>query len=120
MDKRAWFSIHGRTCCNAVAGIPQVRKRDQVIKKNVQAIGDESFPDDKVTWNIGEIIHRGHYSSVEAVPYPPTVGYEKFKFILGFADEEKFYVVGCYCWDNNQWSLLFTDPAAKNDWERLF
>jgi hypothetical protein len=94
--------------------------RDQVIRENIQVIGEDSFPDDQVAWNSGEIIHKGHYSSVEAVPHPSTVGYEKFKFVLGFVDEEKFYVVGCYCWHDNEWSLLFTDPKAKDDWKKLF
>ena len=94
--------------------------RDQVIREKIQVIGEDSFPDDEVTWNSGEIVHTGHYSSVEAVPEPSTVGYEKFKFILGFVDEKKFYVVGCYCWHNNGWSLLFDDPKAKDDWKKLF
>jgi len=100
--------------------LSNITNRNQVIRNNIQAIGEDSFPDDEVAWNIGEIIHKGHYSSVEAIPYPLTVGYGKFKFILGFADEQKFYVAGCYCWDNNQWSLLFTDPAAKDVWKKLF
>ena len=94
--------------------------REQHIKENIQQIGEESFPDDEVTWNPGKIIHEGHYSSVEAFPTPPTVGYEKFKFILGFTDESKFYVVGCYCWHKDTWSLLFADSSAKDDWMKLF
>ena len=49
--------------------------RDHIIRLNIQTIGGDSFPDDEVTWNCGEIIHRGNYSSVESIPYPSTVGY---------------------------------------------
>ena len=97
-----------------------MKSREEIIRENIQKIGEDSFPDDEVVWNIGEIIHKGHYSSVEAVPYPTTVGYDKFKFILGFENEQRYYVVGCYCWSDNQWLLLFSDPAAKDVWKNLF
>ena len=97
-----------------------MQNRDQLIKENMQKIGRDSFPDDEVTWNIETIIHKGNYSSVEAFPTPSTVGYEKFKFILGFPEKRSFYVIGCYCFHNEKWSLLFTDPAAKDDWRKLF
>jgi hypothetical protein len=97
-----------------------MKSRDQIIRKNIQAIGEDSFPEDEVIWNIGEIIHKGNYSSVEAIPYPSTVGYDKFKFILVFEDEQKYHIAGCYCWDNKSWSLLFINPETKDLWENLF
>jgi hypothetical protein len=76
--------------------------REQIIKEKIKEIGADSFPDDEVTWNIEKIIHKGYSRSFEAVPTPSTVGYKKFKFILGFTDERNFYVVGCYCWHSDK------------------
>lgn len=94
--------------------------REKLIKEHIQHIGEESFPDDEVKWTVTEMLHKGRYCAAEAIAQPPTVGYEKFRFIIGFVDESEFYVVGCYCWHRNKWSLLFTDPDAKEDWKNIF
>ncbi len=94
--------------------------RDSIIRERIQELGEESFPDDEVAWSVQTIVHKGPYSAVEAVPSPATVGYEKCRFILGFTNPDTCFVVGSYCWNGSGWSLLFSDPRARDDWQKLF
>ena len=94
-------------------------ERDPAIWTHINTIGHDSFPDNTdVSWKIREIVHKGLYSFVEAEPSPPTVGYPKFKFVLLFSSDQPT-LVGCYCFDKSEWSLLFTVPRTPSDWKTL-
>jgi hypothetical protein len=97
-----------------------MQHRDTIIAQSIQAIGEDSFPDDEVTWTVLSTVNKGEYSFVESAAAPAIVGYEKFVFVLRFGDQNAVSVAGCYCWENGQWSLLFTSPDEKDDWKPLF
>ena len=94
--------------------------REPLIRQHLQAIGLENFPDDtEVAWRLVKIIDAGAYCIVEATS-EPTVGYDKFRFVLDFPSPTVPRTAGCYCWERRRgWSLLFTNPDVPEDWERL-
>ena len=94
--------------------------RERIVKDHIQMIGEESFPDDQVKWNIIKITFKENYAFVESEPSPATVGYAKFTFVVRFPDNQSCTVAGCYCWDHNKWDLLFTDPKEPENWKILF
>jgi len=98
-----------------------MRDRDEVIRQGIQQIGLDSFPEDtEVAWRVWAIRHEGSYSAVDADASPATVGYDKFRFVLRFQDEDRFTVVGRYCYEGGRWRPLFSDPAASDEWRALF
>lgn len=97
-----------------------MQDRDRIVRENIQVIGEESFPDDEITWNIKGIKNVGKFCFVESDPLSTMVGYDKFTFILKFTDDQSYTVAACYGWENNQWSLLFTNPSENDDWKDIF
>lgn len=93
---------------------------DDVIRERIQDVGLDSFPDDTaVAWRVLAIEHKGGYAFVEAEAAPATVGYPKFRFVLKPGTMKDVEVLGCYCFDRGNWSLLFTDPRFPDDWSKL-
>ena len=90
---------------------------DDLIRERIQAIGQDSFPDDTgVAWRVLAIEHKGEFAFVESEPVPATVGYPRFRFVLRQGATGDINVLGCYCLDGGKWSLLFTDPRFPEDW----
>jgi hypothetical protein len=89
----------------------------RIVRENIQRIGEESFPDDEVRWQMITITNKGEYCFIESDAWPR---YDKFIFVLIFTDDHSYKMAGCYCWDDNQWGLLFTNPDEKEDWMEIF
>ncbi|MHC4874353.1 MAG: hypothetical protein ACYTFY_21075 [Planctomycetota bacterium] len=94
--------------------------REEIINRDIQTIGSESFPDDDVNWEILDIVNDGGYYFVETAPDSDDVGYEKFIIILKFTDAENYVVAGCFCWEDEQWNLLFTDALEESELQKAF
>ncbi len=92
---------------------------ENIIRNNIQSIGDESFPDSVVEWGIANLFCKGQYGFVEVVPKPNEVGYEKFIFVINVEGENSFNVASCYSWENNKWEILFTDSNERDEWKEV-
>ena len=76
------------------------------IRRNIQMIGRECFPDDEnPTWNILSIREENGLHWVETQPIP-HVGYEKIMFAMDSPNIDG--VKECHYWENGNWSILFT------------
>lgn len=90
------------------------------IERIFQAIAHEAFPDDTdVRWDIRDIKQEARFYCVEAEPVPPTVGYSRFRFILGPTTAGALQDHGCYCLDGGKWQLLYTTPETSDAWRTL-
>ena len=79
---------------------------EQMIHRNIQAIGLHHFPDDEgAKWNIDQINFENGMFVVDTSPVP-HVGYEKIRFFM--RDTSTNGVVSADCWDNGEWSGLFS------------
>ncbi|MEW6284442.1 MAG: hypothetical protein AB1758_37855 [Candidatus Eremiobacterota bacterium] len=84
---------------------------------DIQALGEECFPDDPVVWSARSVSERGGYHFVEAVAEPATVGYPAFLLVVR-VEGDRAGVAGGYCW-TGRWQLLFSDPAYPTDWKAI-
>ena len=76
------------------------------IRRNIQMIGRECFPDDEnATWNILSIREENGLHWVETKPIP-HVGYEKIMFAM--TSPNAGGVKECHYWENGSWSVLFS------------
>ena len=97
-----------------------MRDDEDEIRDRLQAIAEEAFPDDVgVQWHVREITQQAGLYCVEAEPIPATVGYPRFRFVLGRAESGQFLDLGCYCLAKGAWSLLYTTPNTSSDWKAL-
>ena len=79
---------------------------EQMIRKNIQAIGLHHFPDDEdATWNIDSISFENGMFVVDTSPVP-HVGYERIRFYMRNPSIDG--VASADCWDNGEWSGLFS------------
>ena len=79
---------------------------EQMIHRNIQAIGLHHFPDDEgAKWNIDCINFENGMFVVDTSPVP-HVGYEKIRFYM--RDPSVDGVVSADCWDDGEWSGLFS------------
>jgi len=89
--------------------ISEEAKRELFLRGNIVRLAEAGFPDSKgVQWNILSIEHKAHMTHVEAEPVPATVGYPRFKFVVSFKNPESPKVIGVFCFENGQYSLLNT------------
>ena len=90
------------------------------VEQAFPGIARESFPDDAgVEWPIRGVREHGGYLCVESEPQPPTVGYPRFRFVIGRTAAGALDAFGCYCLDGGRWTLLFTAPGTPTDWQGL-
>jgi len=83
--------------------VPNIERE---IKRNIQRIGVDCFPDDgNATWNIVDIKEKNGSYWVETRPIP-DVGYERIMFVLNSPAPDG--VAECHYWENGNWSLLFS------------
>ena len=76
------------------------------IRRNIQMIGRECFPDDEnATWNILSIREENGLHWVETKPIP-HVGYEKIMFVMDSPNAGG--VKECHYWENGSWGILFS------------
>lgn len=104
-------------------------KRDSLIRKKINDIGRESFPDhDEVNWKILTIEHVDSFSFVEAKASPEIVELPQVIFVVQFNESDQLSVVGCYTpditsdgflGDGVHYGLLFTKPNTSDDWRHL-
>ena len=79
---------------------------EQMIHRNIQAIGLHHFPDDEgAKWNIDCINFENGMYVVDTSPVP-HVGYEKIRFYM--RDTSVDGVASADCWENGEWSALFS------------
>ena len=79
---------------------------EQMIHRNIQAIGLHHFPDDEgAKWNIDCINFENGMYVVDTSPVP-HVGYEKIRFYM--RDTSVDGVASADCWENGEWSGLFS------------
>lgn len=89
--------------------ISEEAKRESFLKGNISRLAEAEFPDNKgVQWKILSIVHKAHMAHVEVEPVPATVGYPRFKFVVSFKNPESPLVIGVFCFENGQYSLLST------------
>ena len=82
------------------------RDFERQIRRNIQRIGLDNFPDDEnATWNIVGIKFENGLHWVETIPIP-HVGYEKIMF--GMENPTTGGLRVCQCWDNGKWTELFS------------
>ncbi|MDO8547147.1 MAG: hypothetical protein Q7R68_07275 [Nitrospirales bacterium] len=90
------------------------------IRDRLQSLAEEAFPDNTdVQWHVRGITQKAAFYCVEAEPVPATVGYPRFRFVLGRAQSGELGDHGCYCLDNGAWNLLYTTPNTSSDWRAL-
>jgi hypothetical protein len=90
--------------------ISEEAKRESFLKDNIVRLAEAAFPDNKgIQWNILSFEHKAHLTYVEAEPNPSTVGYPRFKFAVSFKNPEMPRVIGIFCFENGQYSLLGTN-----------
>ena len=92
-----------------------MERYDEIVTRNIQDIGEEAFPDDAVQWKVDRILASDNTVFAEVSPHPATVGYERFIFVLRFAEDRSYRMACCYCKENG-WSLLFSAPGEDKDW----
>ena len=93
---------------------------DDEVRSVLQSVAEEAFPDNTdVQWQVREITQRAGFYCVEAEPVPATVGYPRFRFILGHLPSGKLGDFGCYCLDKGAWQLLYTTPNTSSEWREL-
>jgi len=96
--------------------------RDDVdeVRDILQSVAEEAFPDDVgVQWHVREITQQAGFYCVEAEPVPATVGYPRFRFVLGRTQSGELGDFGCYCLDKGVRRLLYTTPNTSSDWKAL-
>ena len=87
--------------------ISEEARRESFLKDNIVQLAEAEFPDNKgIQWNILGFEHKAHLTHVEAEPNPSTVGYPRFKFAVSFKNPEMPRVIGVFCFENGQYSLL--------------
>ena len=97
-----------------------MRDAEDEVRSILQSVAEEAFPDNTdVQWQVLEITQRAGFYCVEAEPIPATVGYPRFRFVLGRAESGQFLDLGCYCLAKGAWSLLYTTPNTSSDWKAL-
>ena len=90
------------------------------IERILPQIAHEAFPEDTdVRWEIRDIKHQADFYCVEAEPVPPTVGYPRFRFVLGRTKAGVWQDQGCYCLNGKKWDLLYTTPDTSDAWRTL-
>lgn len=92
--------------------------REELLRKKLQDIARDAFPDDDVEWRVIAIRHHGAYAFVEAEARPPTVGYPAFIFVQHF-DAVGMRDCGCYAKMKDGWKILCTTPGAPGDWKNI-
>jgi hypothetical protein len=86
----------------------------------IQAIGEDAFPDDTgVRWTVTAVTVKAPYVCVETEPAPASVGYRRFRFVLGRDAAGRYRDHACYCLDHGRWDLLYTTPDTAHDWREL-
>ena len=92
---------------------------ETAVRAGIQAIGEESFPDNAVAWSVLSLEEKGGYAFAEAAAEPAEVGYPKFRFVLRAAQGGGVEAVACYYFEQGRWALLFTTPGTPQDWKSL-
>ena len=73
------------------------------LEKQVQSIGEESFPDDEgVSFSITRAMQADNRNYIEVTPDQDT-GYEKYVFEL----DADFNISRCYSLEDGEYELLF-------------
>jgi len=97
-----------------------VMYRKRIIQNDIQAIGEEAFPEDDVRWQVKNIrLVEENYALVHAMPLPSTVGYDSLVFVIRFETDGSYMMASCFCREGGGWELLFTDPGEKTDWNEM-
>jgi hypothetical protein len=92
---------------------------EAAVRAAIQSIGEETFPDNAVTWTVTAVEEKGGYAFAEAVADPPEVGYPKFRFVLRAQGSGAPQFVACLAWEENRWTLLCTEPGLPGNWRAL-
>lgn len=91
------------------AFVSEEAKREAFLKDNIVRLAEAEFPDNKgIQWNIISLEHKAHLTYVVVEPNPATLDYPRFKFAVSFKNPEMPRVVGIFCFENGQYSLLGT------------
>jgi len=88
--------------------------RMRFIKENIKKIADEQFPDNTHnTWKIWSTTHDGKFTYVKVIPTPNDVGYDSFKFLFYFENDDVGEKIAVYSFENKEYSLLNYKPEWK-------
>ena len=101
---------------NPPQGIVPADPRDEILAENITAWGREHVgtgDDTLIDWHILSSRHEGDLSYVEVKPTPQEVGYDKFVFVISFADEPAG-LIATYCFENGEY-LMFSTTADLAD-----
>ena len=93
---------------------------EAVVRAHVQAIGDEAFPDDQVSWAAEILAVRDGHVFAELIPTPNTVGYERYVAVLKSADGASVpSVLACFVLENGAWDALFSEADDSGEWQQV-
>ena len=98
-----------------------IEEREEWIQRSIQAIGEDGWPGEEVTWTLRGMVHKDAYSFVEAeAPLADAVGWSRFKFVMLMQAGGRPTIVGCYALEETGWGLVFTRSVdTPSDWEQL-
>ncbi len=91
--------------------------RGQILADNITAWGREHVgtgDDTLVTWSILSARDENHLSYVEVAPEPDEVGYDKFVFVISFADEEP-NLIATYCFEDGKFLMFSSNAEMEED-----
>jgi hypothetical protein len=89
-------------------------QRIRWVEEHIQGVGSESFPDNNVEWRVIEIEHRAQFTLVKTMPYPNSVGYDRFVFVFVFnPDHTDAQLKAVYAKHSGTYGLLFTSDAGE-------